>query len=143
MVTHGSLAARKNNMNYIPYQKIIRFVVAGGVVATFNVILLRFFVGVLHLHYLFASSFSFVFALILNFILQRYWVFKGIQKGKTIKQFLLFSALVVLNFFLNLLSMFLLVERVGIQYLLAQIFTIIILAVLNFFVYQRFIFSNN
>lgn len=130
-------------MKYLPYQKIIKFIVAGSVVATFNVILLRFFVGVLHLHYLFASSLSFAFALILNFILQRYWVFKGIQKGKTIKQFLLFSALVVLNFFLNLLSMFLLVEMVGAQYLLAQILTIVILAVLNFFVYQRFIFNNN
>ena len=130
-------------MNYIPYQKIIKFIVAGSTVAIFNIIFLRSFVEVLHLHYLLASSFSFILALILNFTLQKYWTFKGTQKSKTIKQFILFSALVVLNFFLNLLGMFLFVEIFNIQYLLAQVSIIIILAIMNFFVYQRFIFNNN
>lgn len=130
-------------MDSIFYKKIIKFIAVGCIVAVCNVLLLYYFVNVGHLHYLLASSFSFFVALVLNFFLQKYWAFKGSHEGRAINQFLLFSALVTLNFFLNLLFMFLFVEKFGIQYLLAQIFTTIILATLNFFVYQRFIFDKN
>lgn len=130
-------------MNLILSQEVIKFIVAGGIVAVSNVVFLYFFVNTAHLHYLLASSLSFLIALVLNFLLQKYWAFKGAPAGKTGKQFFLFLVLVAVNFHLNLLFMFLFVERFSIQYLLAQIFTTIILAAFNFFVYQRFIFSKN
>lgn len=123
--------------------KITKFVVAGGVVAVFNVALLYFFVSTLHVHYLLASAISFIFALNLNFLLQKYWAFSDSLGGQTMNQFLLFFILVFLNFFLNLLLMFLFVDKFSIQYLLAQIFVTVILATLNFGVYQRFIFKKN
>lgn len=121
----------------------MKFVISGCVVALFNVALLYLFVSKLHLYYLFAAAISFAIALVLNFLLQKYWAFKGVPEGKIVKQFFLFFALVAFNFFLNLFLMFLFVDKFGIQYLLAQILVTIILAVLNFFVYQRFIFGNN
>ena len=92
--------------------------------------------------YLFATSIAFAVTLIVGFILQKFWTFSERATQTIPLQVGLFVILASLNFVVNGLSMYVLVERVYLPYVLAQLLTIFLIALYGFFVYKYLIFRS-
>ena len=119
--------------------KIIRFITSGTIVAFVGISLLHIFTEWFGFWYLLSSTISFVVAITLNFCLQKFWTFKN--KDKNIHmQGSLFFLNALLNLALNTALMYGMVDVVGIHYLLAQAVTMVLLSVMNYFIYQLIVF---
>jgi len=123
------------------YKKLIRFLFGGAIITFLQIVLLYVFSDAMHLWYLFSSQLSFVIAFFVSFFLYRGWVFPGGDKDSH-HQFLLYSALTLVNFLMNGLMMFVFVEWIGLWYIYSQVLVKIIISILNFFCYNLIIFSK-
>lgn len=115
--------------------KIARFITSGGLVTCVNIGVLYVLEAWFGVWYLYASIVSFLCCVVVNFLLQKYWVFvmKGTEKQVfEMTQFLLIA---LLNLVLNTVLMYSLVSILGIYYVFAQVFCILVLSVLNYFLY--------
>ena len=121
--------------------QLLRYILSGLAGATVNMGTLVVLVQG-GMWYLFATSIAFAVTLIVGFILQKFWTF-GERATQTIPlQVGLFIILASLNFLVNGLSMYVLVERVYLPYALAQVLTIALIALYGFFVYKYLIFRS-
>lgn len=120
---------------------ILKFLIAGGTTTVVDLALLYFFTGILGVHYLTSSFLAFCVAIFVSFSLQKYWTFR--DKNEKVKSQLFFYFLTgITNLFLNTLFMYILVDHLGLMYILAQIITSGVIAVGNFLVYRFIIFKK-
>ena len=127
-------------MNQIFQSLIIRFIFSGGMAAltTFGVlyVLVRFFDA----WYLTASTTAFLFGFFVSFVLQKFWTFKDMRKKALWWQMPVSLCVLLGAIFLNIFIMFVLVEMAGMWYMLAKVFSAVIIAALMFLFYGAFIF---
>jgi putative flippase GtrA len=121
--------------------KIVKFLIAGGTATLTTFFFLYLFTEVFLLWYLFSSILAFLIAVVVSFTLQKYWTFAGEQEKRGRHQFVIFLAFGAFGLGLNVLSMYLLVDRVGLWYMLAQFITSAGIAVMNYFFYQSVVFK--
>lgn len=121
------------------YAKVIRFIISGSFVAFVGLAVLHVFTEWFHVWYLFSSTISFFVALFLNFLLQKYWTFQG-NDGKIHVQGGLFFLSALLYLALNTALMYGMVDIVGIHYIFAQATVMVLLSIMNYFIYQGIIF---
>lgn len=121
------------------YAKVIRFIISGSFVAFVGLAVLHVFTEWFHVWYLFSSTISFFVALFLNFLLQKYWTFQG-NDGKIHVQGGLFFLNALLYLALNTALMYGMVDIVGIHYIFAQATVMVLLSIMNYFIYQGIIF---
>jgi len=122
--------------------KVIKFLIAGGTATFTTFFFLYLFTEAFHLWYLFSSILAFLIAAVVSFTLQKFWTFKGNQEHSSHKQFLIFLSFGTFGLGLNALSMFLLVDKFGLWYMLAQFITAAGIAVMNFFFYKLVVFKE-
>lgn len=120
--------------------QIIRFLIVGVVVVLFNLSLLYLFTDLFHVWYLISSVLSWVLAVILNFTLQKKWVFNNNSIGHLKKQFIIYIGVSLAYLLANTSMMYILVSGLHAQYLLSQTGIICVLATINFFINRDFIF---
>ena len=129
-------------MNQIFQSLIIRFIFSGGMGAltTFGVlyILVRFFDA----WYLTASTTAFLFGFFVSFSLHKFWTFKDMRKKALWWQVFVSFCMLLGTMFLNAFIMYVLVGMVGMWYMLAQVFSAAIIAMLTFSFYGAFIFHH-
>lgn len=123
--------------------QIGRFIVVGVSVVIFNLFLLYILTEIIGLWYLISSVFAYILAVILNFILQKFWVFLDRTSGYVGKQFLAYAIVSIGYLFLNTVFMYLLVDRLEFAYLFSQALITLVLASLNYLINKRFIFKTN
>ena len=121
--------------------KIIRYLVSGLAGLAVNLGTLRALVA-LGLHYLIASIIAFCIAMIVGFLLQKFWTFQSRALERAHVQFSLYALLALCNLALNTGIVFALVAWLGIYYLLAQAIAAGLVALISFGVYTRFIFKT-
>lgn len=92
--------------------------------------------------YLTGSVSAFLAAMLVGFVLQKYWTFEERTPERASTQFVLYAALACTNLAVNTLLVFLLVEYAGAYYLVAQAAGAGAVALASYFVYERFIFSE-
>lgn len=117
------------------FMEVIRFGINGGLsfIVDYGVmILLKECLGV---HYLLASSISFVLSVIVNYYICVLWVFKGVNKQKT--NMTLFIGSSVIGLGLNSLFMYLLVEFLFINYMISKIFATVIVMIWNYIMKKK------
>jgi putative flippase GtrA len=129
-----SIIIGKNN-------KIIKFLVGGVAVTLLQVVLLYVFSSLLNVWYLLAAQLSFVISFLASFFIYRNWVFPGGSKASH-HQFVLYTILTVVNFFMNGFGMFLFVDWLGVWYIYSQIIVKAIICVVNYFLYDMLIFNK-
>ncbi len=127
-------------MSGVAPQKFLKFALSGGTSAVLNILLLYVFVGWLGMWYLPASILAFILAMIVHFLMQKLWVFTHKEAEGVHVQFIKFFLLALLNLAVNSVGMYVLVGLIALNYLLAQIIVRIVLAILNYFVYERLVF---
>lgn len=122
---------------------LLRYLVAGITGAATQIGLLYVFTDIVGLWYLYSSIFSFLAAIIVSFLLQKFWTFADKKTDKMHHQFGKYMVVAILGLLVNTLAMFLLVDLLFLWYILAQIITGAIIAVMNFLMYKFFIFHKN
>jgi len=122
--------------------KIFRYLISGGSATTVNFFFLYAFTEWLHVYYLISVFLAFVFALGVSFMLQKFWTFKDRENTSTRRQAVIYTLVAIGNTLLNVGLVYLLVEYVGLHYLVAQFFSSGFIAFESFFIYQMLIFKK-
>lgn len=119
---------------------VIKFGLVGGTVALLHILFVYFLTSIAGVWYLLSSFFSYACAIILNFVLQKGFVYKRAEDGNTASQFYLFTATSLVVLLLNTVFMYLLVSTLLWHYLVAQVVVVAVLSALTFFVNRNYIF---
>lgn len=123
-------------------RQFFKFIFSGGVSALTTLALLYLFTNFFHIWYLVSSVIAFSLAIVLNFSLQKFWAFKGNQKKRAHWQFFLFLTINCFNLGLNSAGMYILVDKIGAWYMLAQVAMSAILAVVSYLFYKLVVFKE-
>lgn len=130
---------------YIVYPKIaflFRYFVSGTTGALFHVLLLFLLHRYGHLSYLIASSVAYVLSIFLGFILQKFWTFGDKRKTVLPTQFFSYALVIGISILGNGFLLYLLVEKLNMWYLAAQVIASLIIAIQNLFLYSFFVFKK-
>lgn len=130
-------------MQKVINNKIIRYIISGGVTSASVFLLLFILVHKLHVWYLVASIISFSIGIILSFSLQKFFTFRDNSKEKINSQFAIFAVFNLVMLGVNTLLMYLFVDVFGFWYMYSQISITIITAFVNYLIFNRFIFRFN
>ena len=117
------------------------FLLSGGSAAAFQLLVYFVCTRIFGFPYLIASAISFVTALIVSFLLQKFVAFEENTVKAMPKQFLWFCILASFNLGMNSMLMYTFVGTVGIHDIFSQALTMIVIAVWSFFIYRHIIFK--
>lgn len=121
--------------------RVLKFLLSGGIGLSVNL-------GVFHMLYVFdvpylvGSIAAFCVAMVVGFVLQKYWTFEKRTLERVRTQFALYAALTFCNLAMNTLIVYVLVEYVGAHYLIAQTIGAGSVALVSYFVYRFYIFAD-
>lgn len=124
------------------YIQIIRYILAGGFATASNLVILFIGVHYFQLWYLTSAIISFCCAVIISYLLQKFFVFKNYSTQNIHTQFLNFFIFNVVMLGVNTLLMYIFVDVIGFWYLLAQVFSSFIGACVNYIYFSKVIFKN-
>lgn len=122
------------------YQRLVRFLFTGGVAALVFFATYFLCTQVLGAWYMLASTTAFLVTGVVNFLMQKRFVFNDREKRGTSRKFALFISSSVVYYALNIAAMYTLVEIVTLHDFLAQVIVIGVLAIVNYAVYRFIIF---
>lgn len=122
--------------------KAFKFIFSGGLAALTCLSAFYILITFFHIWYLLASAISFLLSVAVGFYLQKYLTFENFPKENIKKQAVLFLIISLANLLINVILMLFFVNYLAIPKVLAEVFTLAILACWNFFVYQKFVFVN-
>jgi dolichol-phosphate mannosyltransferase len=120
----------------------MRYLFAGGLAFSTNLILLFIFIQYFHLWYLTASTLSFVISVIVSFTVQKFITFRDRTTNNVHYQIAKYVAIALFNVSANGGMMYALVDTAKIHYMLAQILSAGIIAVWSLAVYRYLIFKH-
>lgn len=127
---------------YPRHAKIVRFLISGSLAAGTNLGLLYVLTDLLKIWYLISAIFSFVAGFLVSFILQKIWTFQDTSRERVHSQAGAFFMVALTGLGVNIASLYILVDYLGVHYLMAQIIVGVFIAVANFFVYHFVIFKK-
>ena len=122
--------------------KISRYLFSGATAFGVNFLFLYAFTEWVGLYYLVSVVLAFLMAVVVSFILQKFWTFKNNSKTDLHRQVMVYITVAIINTGLNTLLVYFFVEYVGLHYLTGQFFSSGLIAFESFFVYQVFIFHD-
>jgi len=102
-------------------KQIIKYIIAGGLAASVDLALLYILTGILGVWYLYSSGLAFVVAFFVSFYLQKFWTFRDSCRKKIYRQMTLYFVVTGVNLAINIGGMYVLVDKLNIMYILAQI----------------------
>jgi len=105
-----------------------------------DVLILFLLVELLLTNYLISAVISFIIAHTINYILSRYWIFKG-TKTKFAQSYLQFFLVAIVGIIFLVSAMTILVETLNLHYLVSKILVAITLGLFNFFMNYFFTFK--
>ena len=109
---------------YEKYFKQLRnFVIVGCTVTLLDFVMLHAFVERAKIWYLAAAALAFIISTIINYILSMKFVFKGREGRNKKEEFTVFAILNLIGLGLTTLLMWLLVDKAGLYYMFAKVFT--------------------
>lgn len=124
------------------YIQIVRYILAGGIATVSNLVILFICVHYFNLWYLTSAIISFCCAVIISYLLQKFFVFKNYSTEKVHMQFLNFFVFNLVMLGVNTLLIYTFVDIIGLWYLLAQALSSAITACINYIYFNKVIFKN-
>jgi putative flippase GtrA len=122
--------------------KLVRYLIAGGAAAATHLAVLFLLVHFGSMNYVPASTMGFVVGIVTSFTMQKFLTFQDRATHDMHTQFVRYLVVTCMNLALNTFLVYVLVEQVGMWYMLAQTITIIIVAITGYVGYSRFVFRN-
>ncbi len=126
---------------YDTRMRVFKFLISGSIGISVNLSIHWTLVELLGVHYLIGSMIALLSSLIVGFILQKYWTFEDRAHTRAPIQFSMYVGLALLDLGINSLVVYMLVEQLGIYYLLAQALGSGVIAISSFFIYREIIFK--
>ena len=136
------LRFKKDIIMKVNTSRIIRYLTGGTLGAISNLVVLFVFVQYLNVWYLTSTMVSFSVGAIVSYIAHKFWTFENYSLSGIHLQF---TAFLIFNFLmlgLNTLLMYVLVEMTGIWYLFSQILVGIVIAIINYTFFRKYIFNR-
>lgn len=124
-------------------RQLIKFLISGLTVALVNFSALYFFTEFIKIWYLFSVVLAFILAFAVSFTLQKLWTFKDRRLEKVNFQLLSYLGVTLMNLLINVAVVYLLVEKLGFWYMLAQFVVDGLIAVDSFIIYKFVIFKKS
>ncbi len=122
--------------------RIIRFILSGGTAAFVNLFLLYLLTEWVGLYYLTSVVISFLAAVCVSFILQKFWTFSDVLDPSSNIQISVFFLVSVINACINTWLVYNFVEHLNIYYLIAQFISSGIIAIESYFIYKNYVFKK-
>ena len=132
-----------NQQKYSKYIIYIKYIISGGTAAFIDLLLLYILTDIFHIWYLLSSGIAYVAAIATSFTLQKYWTFNDRGNNRIVSQISIFILVSILNIIVNTVGMYLLVDKLQLMYLLAQIIIGGSIAFANFAIYKLVIFKKS
>ena len=126
---------------YLYNHRVVRFLFSGGLAAAANIIPLFVLVHFFYIWYLLAAVVAFITAVAVSFMMQKFFTFNDYTRHKINQQTSLYLGVQIFNLCFNTLLMYVGVDLLHIQYLIAQVLISGSMAVYNFFVYKHLVFT--
>ena len=123
------------------YKTIIKFIISGGTAAFVHIGLFSLFTYAFGINYLISTTLGYLIAYFVSFSLQKFWTFQDRGRDKMSKQMSAYFMVGLVNLGINDLGMFLLISKLGMIKVLAQIAVNAGIAVSSFIIYRYFIFT--
>lgn len=125
------------------YQRLLRYLISGGTAAAVDLILLYILTDSVGLHYLTSAVLAFLVALVVSFLLQKFWTFQDESVDRVHKQATAYFIIAALNLGLNTFLIYLFVEYAHLWYIFAQVLASGLIAFESFFISRYFIFKKS
>ncbi len=122
--------------------KVFRFLITGTASFVVNISLFFILTHYLKVDYLTASPLAFFGSWIVNFNLHKFWTFSYKHERGTLSQMILHGGLMLINVTINTFMVYIFVDYIGVNSLIAQGLAAILIAMENFFLLSRFIFKE-
>lgn len=122
--------------------KLLRYLMSGGMAAAVNFVFLYIFTEWVGLYYLISVVVAFIIAVVVSFLLQKYWTFQDRESRDVRRQMMMYVSVATINTVINTFLVYVFVEYGGLHYMFGQFFASGIIALESFFVYKFFIFKN-
>jgi glycosyltransferase involved in cell wall biosynthesis len=124
-----------------PVGQLIRFTVSGAITNAINYLTFLTMLRIIVVNYISASILGFLTGLIVGFFMNRNYTF-GIAAGRTGLQATKFLLVNILSLILNVLTIYMIVEKIGISPEFGQIMAMIVSASVNFGGMKFWVFSE-
>lgn len=124
------------------YLKYVKYVISGGVAAFANITSLYVMTEYGHIYYLLSATISFLIGFIVSFALQKLWTFQDTGRVNMHWQAFLYFMTSLFGLGLNTFLIYILVEFVHVWYVAAAVLSGLVIAVINFSIYRKFIFAE-
>ena len=121
--------------------RLLRFLISGALATLVIIVLLYLLTEKLHLWYLASSVLAFFGGIITSFFLQKFWAFKDSRTELMVKQAKQHVLLQLWALCANTILLYLFVEIGHLWYVLAQIIAAGIIAIQNFLLYRKYVFT--
>ena len=120
-------------------QQIIRFGFVGGTAFIIDAGILFILTQFLNVHYLISGMISFTVSVIYNYILSIMWVFDAKKDNNKAQELSIFIGLSVIGLGINQFIMWVMVDKIGVYYMLSKIVSTFVVMVYNFITRKIFI----
>lgn len=127
-------------VNRLIQNRIFRYLVSGSIATITSLVLLYIFTEWFRLWYLASVVITFFFTFMISFTLQKFWVFKDDSKDRIVIQGGTFLSIALMNLGINTLGMFILVSKLHIWYMLAEVLVLAFIATENYFLQRNIVF---
>ena len=122
------------------HAQFLKTLLSGGLTAVVFLLLVYIFTEYAGLWYGYSILVAYTFALLMNFILLKLIFVGGARK--VVHEFSIYFLFTLANLFINEVAAYVLVEKLHLWYMLAQLLIVGTLAIVNFFVYRAYVFEE-
>lgn len=120
-------------------KQLIKFGIVGVISTLLDYGLMVLFTEVFGIYYLLSSTLSYAVSLVFNYAASMKYVFRGKEDMNKVKEFVIFTVLCLMGMGLNQLVLWLIVEKIGISYMISKIFATAVVMVWNFVTRKLFL----
>lgn len=122
--------------------KVSRYLLSGGTASLVQLGILYLLTDVAGIWYLLSSTLASIASIAISFTLQKFWTFQNTETAEIKGQVGRFLLLYAFNLVANAFLMYSFVDILGLYHIVAQVFSMGIIATYGFFAYRYLIFQN-
>ncbi len=120
--------------------QFFRYIFVGGVATIVDMGSLYIFTSIMGLNYLISAAIAFILGVATNYLLCIAWIFES--TGRVKKEVILFVVIGIGGLILNEIIIWLLVEEVGLYYMVAKAVAVVIVLGWNFGMRKKYVFAG-
>jgi putative flippase GtrA len=125
-------------------KEIFNYLLFGGLTTLVNIVVYFLCVRILHTDYKAATTIAWIAAVLFAYITNKKYVFKSkqVQLMHLLKEFFYFMGFRILSYFIDILSMIVLIEGLHVNDVVAKVVANVIVVIFNYFASKYIIFKK-